>query len=242
MSIDMYKTFSPIKQSAFTLVMAIVELTALIMEVNVDKIRSLDPDAWHTSRGCVVETILDLLDLYTQFQKSTKVGGQFVLDKFIDVKIKINKEVEASDGRLSRFEMLCDKCETEDRDSHPVTPGSATSPATTGSYPGSNSVKRSAKGNESTMRFVFDAEQARIEQDTVSSFYKEEYEEYEVEVEEPIPQQGSNNHHSNHHQGRNNNRHGQGHNDHGWQPYHRNRHGHHNDRPKGRKGHGGGYY
>lgn len=36
------------------------------------------------------------------------------------------------------------------------------------------------------MRFVFDPEAAKREQEMTSEFFKDEYEEYEVEVEEPI--------------------------------------------------------
>jgi hypothetical protein len=81
------------------------------------------------------------------------------------------------------------------------------------------------------MRFVFDEDEARREQDTVSDFFREEYEEYEVEVEEKIPESEHN--HSRPGQSRHHNNH-----DHGWAPSHRNRHGHGNDRYKGRKGHG----
>jgi CTD kinase subunit beta len=162
MGIYLYKTFAPVKQTTFTMVMAIIELSSRLTESHIDKVNSLDTYKWHSSRSCVVETMLDLLDLYTQFQKSTKIGGQFPLDKFIDVKIKINNEVENS-RRLSRFQVWCDKCETDEKDIHPITPGSATSHATVSSWPPSNSVKRSAKGNEGTMRFVFDADKARLE-------------------------------------------------------------------------------
>lgn len=235
MCIDIYKTFAPIKQTTYSMVMAVVELTALIRGRNTDDIKTLDPYKWHTNRGCVVETMLDLLDLYTQFAKSTKVGGQFPLDKFIDVKIKINKEVEGN-LRLSRFQTWCERCQAEEKDIHPITPGSATSPATTGSYPGSGAVKRGSRGNESAMRFVFDAEQAREETEIVSEYFKDEFEEYEVEVEEAIPE-------SEHPRpGRNHPRHNHNHRDHGWAPYQRNRHGHHDRHHKGRKGGHGGYY
>jgi CTD kinase subunit beta len=236
MSIDIYKSFAPIKQTTFTTVMAIVELAALMTSRHVDKIRSVDLHRWHTNRGCVVETMLDLLDLYAQFPKSTKVGLQFPLDKFIQVKIGLNKEVEAS-RRLGRFETWCDRCEAEVKDIHPITPGSATSPATTSSYPGTTTLKRPAKSTDATMRFVFDEDEARREEDIVMDFFREEYEEYEVEVEERIPDSEQNHARPNGPRQQHNNH------DHGWAPYHRNgRHGHHHDRHKGRKGHGGNYY
>lgn len=233
MSIDIYKSFAPIKQTTFTTVMAVVELTALLTRLHLDKIRSLDLHRWHTNRGCVMETMLDLLDLYAQFQKSTKTGQRFPQDKFINVKIGLNKELDASNS-LIRYETYCAQCQAEVKDIHPITPGSATSPATTSSYPGggATATKRTTKSTDATMRFVFDEDEARREQDTVSDFFREEYEEYEVEVEEKIPE--SEHHHPRPGQSRHHNNH-----DHGWAPYHRNRHGHPNDRYKGRKGHGG---
>lgn len=239
MGIDIYKTFSPIKQTTFTMVISIVELTALVTDQHVSKIRAIHLYKWHTNRACVVETMLDLLDLYTQFPKSTKLGVKFELAKFMDIKIKINQEVDNS-RRLLRFQPWCDRCEADDREANPnpITPGSATSPATTGSNPGSGSVKRAGRSQEGTMRFVFDAEQARAEQDAVGEFFKEEFEEYEIEVEEPIPeneQRRPGRDRGGHHQHPRHNNH-----DTGWAPYPRNRHGNHHDRHKGRKG--GGYY
>jgi CTD kinase subunit beta len=239
MSIDIYKSFAPIKQTTFSTVMAIVELTSLLTRLHLDKIRALDPHRWHTNRGCVVETMLDLLDLYAQFQKSTKIGQRFPQEKFINVKIGLNKELDGS-TRLARYETYCAQCQAEVKDIHPITPGSATSPATTSSYPGTivgtaGAARRTSKGTEATMRFVFDEEEARREQDMVNDFFREEYEEYEIEVEEKIPESEQ----QQHHQPRPGQpRHPSSNHDHGWAPYHRNRHGHPNDRYKGRKGHG----
>lgn len=240
MSIDLYKSFAPIKQTTFTTVMAIVELTSLMTGLHNAKIRNLDLHQWHTNRGCVVETMLDLLDLYAHFHKNTKVGSQFPLDRFIEVKISLNQEVD-SNKRLGRYETWCDRCEAEVKDIHPITPGSATSPATTGSFSMiTSNVKRSIKSTDATMRFVFDEDEARRELDIVDDFFREDFEEYEVEVEEKIPEvevpQAP--------------RHGPAHprhsNDrgHGWAPYPRGgRHGHghghgHHDRHRGGRRYG----
>jgi len=37
------------------------------------------------------------------------------------------------------------------------------------------------------VRFMLDAAEAKREKETVAEYYKVEYEEYEIEVEEPIP-------------------------------------------------------
>lgn len=229
MSIDMYKTFSPIKASTFTMALAIVELTALLNDRDVDRIRQLHLSKFHTNRGSVIEVMLDLLDLYTQFSKYTTVGMKFELSKFIDIKIKLNQEVDKSQGTLRRHEVWCEKCEDDEKVKYPITPGSATSPATTGSWPGG---KRSKSGQEpQAMRFVYDAEEARKEMETNDEYMKEEFEEYEIEVEEKIPEPEPR-----HHRDRGG-RHGHRNNhDSHWGPYPRNRH----DRHKG--GRKGGYY
>jgi CTD kinase subunit beta len=235
MSLDLYKTLAPIKQTAFTLVLAILELTALLMSTDPGRTQEFQTAAsWHTERACVVETILDLLDLYTQFPKSTKIGVRFDLKKLMDVKIEMNNLVARE--KHSRYHGWCDRCAPDLLDTRSVTPGSATSPATNPSAPGSSSVKRKRTASEGTQRFVFDAAEARKEKDLVSRYFNDEYEEHEVEVEEPVrepePRHPSRSNHAP-------SGHGHNHADHGWPGYHRsNRHGPPNDRHRGRRGHG----
>ncbi|RBR26715.1 uncharacterized protein FIESC28_00498 [Fusarium coffeatum] len=182
MSIDMYKTFVPIKRTTFSMVMALVELTALLTEQYVDKVRDWAKTKPQYNRGEVMEAMLDILDLYVQHSKSTKVGAQFDQNKIIDIKIRLNNDLDkAFEPRYLNF---CPRCEAEEP--QPSTPASATSPATSTSWPGDASGRRTARGQEGTMRFVFDPEAAKREQEITSEFFKDEYEEYEVEVEEPI--------------------------------------------------------
>ncbi|KAL7811327.1 cyclin-like protein [Trichoderma gracile] len=184
MSIDMYKTFVPIKRTTFSMVMALVELTARMTGQHLDAVREFAARRPQYHRPAVLETMLDILDLYVQYHKSTKVGTQFDLNRFMDIKIALNTELEKD--FISRHMYHCSRCENEDPT--PATPGSATSPtATSSAWPGDLSMRRTARGQDGTMRFVFDPEAAREEQDTVAPYFTEEYEEYEVEVEEPIP-------------------------------------------------------
>lgn len=235
MSLDLYKTFAPVKQTTFTMVVAMLELTALLLETGPDKTEKLkEVTARHTQKACVVETILDLLDLYTQFPKSTKIGARFDLKKLMDVKIDINNMVAKE--RHQRYHGWCDRCGPDVLDTRSVTPGSAISPATNSSLQGSSSAKRKRAASEGTQRFVFDAGEARREREVVARYFNDEYEEHEIEVEEPIkepePKQSSRNSHPHR-------SHGQNHADYGWAPYHRSgRHGHHSDRHRSRRGHG----
>ncbi|KAK4151015.1 hypothetical protein C8A00DRAFT_17539 [Chaetomidium leptoderma] len=235
MSIDLYKTFAPIKQATFTLVLAILELTALLLDTNSEKTKEFKKAAIrHTQRACVLETMSDLLDLYTQFPKSTKIGVQFDQKKVMDVKIDINNQVARD--KHHRYHGWCDRCVPDVLDTRSVTPGSATSPATNPSLPANGTVKRKRALSEGTQRFVFDADEARKEKDLVTRHLHDEYEEHEVEVEEPIRESEPR------HSGRSNHPyrgHGHNHPDYGWSGHHRNsRHGPSNDRHRGRRGHG----
>lgn len=178
MSLDMYLTFVPIKQTTFTMAFATVELTSRLTGQYANEIRALDPEAWHTTRECVMETMLDMLDLYTENHKLTKIGKLIDPSKFIETKIAINRELDAA--KFARFQQNCHRCETD-----PIGP-TVTSP-TTSSHNGRSSSKRGREQESGTNRFVFDADEAHREDETVQSYFKDQYEEYEVEVEEEIP-------------------------------------------------------
>ncbi|KFA64899.1 hypothetical protein S40285_02888 [Stachybotrys chlorohalonatus IBT 40285] len=189
MCIDMYKTFVPIKRTTFSMVMGVVELTARMRGgQHLDAIQAFAAQHSQHSREAIMETMLDLLDLYVQHHKSTKIGAMFDLNKFIDIKIRLNQDLDRA--AQPRHLFTCNRCELEDPT--PMTPGSATSPATNSSWPPpaaaeASSVRRTARGQDGTMRFVFDPDAARVEQDAAGKYFKEELEEYEVEMEEEIP-------------------------------------------------------
>ncbi|KYK61314.1 C-type cyclin [Drechmeria coniospora] len=198
MCIDMYKSFIPIKRTTFTMVMAVVELTARMRasmpDTPPDLVDSIRRFADGHAAGCrhaICETMLDLLDLYVQHHRSTKVGALFDLNSFIDIKIQLNMELD--DAAAPRYLFHCSRCEVAE--ANPLTPISATPPAAAaGSSPGRGTawppdatVRRTARGQDGTMRFVFEPESAKKEQETVGSYFREEFDEVEVEVEEPMP-------------------------------------------------------
>ncbi|KAF9874756.1 C-type cyclin [Colletotrichum karsti] len=190
MSIDLYKTFAPIKQPTFALALGVLELTARLLGTGVDKVEKIDLAEYHTTRQSVVETMLDLLDLYTQHGKSTKLGNRFDLNKFIEVKIVINSEVD-NDPKLVRYAHWCNNCDGGEEENL----SNGVSVLKNISFFGSNSAKRNGRSQDGTMRFVFDPEQARRERREVEPYFKDEYEDYEVEVEVPVePERQQNNH------------------------------------------------
>ncbi|SPN98436.1 related to CTK2 Carboxy-terminal domain (CTD) kinase, beta subunit [Cephalotrichum gorgonifer] len=187
MSIDMYKTFVPIKQTCLTMVLAIVHLTALITDTHTDLLADLDPARYSVTRRSLMETILDLLELYTHFHKLTKVGARFDLNRFIDVKIKINDQIDASPD-LSRLEFSCESCAERDMAESRAATSSSGPVTSLGITSVFNPVKPGSRGSDTTVRFVFDREQAQEEARAVGVYFNEEYEEYEAEIEEPIPE------------------------------------------------------
>ncbi|POR34028.1 CTD kinase subunit beta [Tolypocladium paradoxum] len=187
MCIDMYKTFVPVKRTTFAMVLAVVELTARMRggdDVLARVRRFAASRGKQCSRDAVTETMLDLLDLYVQHHKATKIGAAFDLATFIDIKIRLNTDLDAA--AAPRYLFHCSRCDVADP--NPLDPVSAASPAAAGSaWPPDASVRRTARGQDGTMRFIFDPEAARVEQQTAGAYFREEYEEYEVEVEEPLP-------------------------------------------------------
>ncbi|KHN98435.1 C-type cyclin [Metarhizium album ARSEF 1941] len=186
MCIDMYKTFVPIKRTTFSMVMAVVELTARMRDEHLDRVQEFAASRRQYHRDAVMETMLDLLDLYVQHHKSTKIGAQVDLSKFINIKIRLNTDLDST--AKPRHLYHCHRCEVEQAHPLSTTTASATDPANASNHwPVDASIRRTARGQDGTMRFVFDPEAAKNEQETVSHFFKDEYEEYEVEVEEPVP-------------------------------------------------------
>ena len=202
--IDLYRTFAPLKQSSITMSWACAELAVLLLEKQSDRIRGDKRRyrKWSTDRAQVIETILDLLDLYTHFQRSTIVGPAHHIDKFIQIRIKINQEMEA-DSVLSRYTQYHDGYKANGRPGMktpktPITPasptdvrinGSGTSPTTLSPRSGGSGRRVAAERAQGTVRFMLDSNQAKREKDTTAEYFKVEYEEYEIEVEEPIRQE-----------------------------------------------------
>lgn len=160
MSIDMYKTFMPLKNTNFGMAYSLVELAARITGEYLDKLSQLDPSRHHVPRMRIRQGMLDLLELYTKHHKQTKLGARFALDKFIQVKIDINNEIEEV-GLEALPRCPWPLPSNEDLHATPL-------PAD----------KKSV-----TNRFVFDVEEARREQTVVKEHLEDQYEEIEIEME-----------------------------------------------------------
>jgi CTD kinase subunit beta len=201
--LDLYRSFSPLKQTCASMAIACIELATLILEKQQDLCRHDPPSyrKWRITRAEVMETMLDLLDLYTHFQKSSILGPSYDIDKFIQLKIQLSKGM-GDGGPQTRYTEEQEAPKTNGVKSNiktpktPITPASPSdtrlgskdgvSPAPLSPRSGSSRRGIGARGQDGTVRFMLDAEKAKQEKETVNDHFKVEYEDYEVEVEEPI--------------------------------------------------------
>lgn len=101
-SLDLYRTFAPLKQQTATLAFACLELAGrLLGEEHADIWQGRDYEEWRIERGMVMETLLDLLELYTHHRTSTAIGAEFPVDTFLEVRIPLN--LEAEERHLPRY-------------------------------------------------------------------------------------------------------------------------------------------
>ncbi|KAL4928300.1 Fructosamine kinase-domain-containing protein [Aspergillus undulatus] len=204
---DLYRTFAPIKQTTSTMAFSCLELAGRLLVQRIEDVeRGTDYARWKTSREEVMETLLDLLELYTHNRNLTTVGPHFPADRFLTVRIPLNKEAE--DHRIPRYTHWTPTPTPISTDEGPRQPpkeprrhkanGSAKTeksaptkeptkepeplyhpliPATAnGERP-----KPGEKGREAAVRFIVDSEYAANEKDEVKRYFRVEMEEYEVE-------------------------------------------------------------
>ncbi|PNS16801.1 CTD kinase subunit beta [Sphaceloma murrayae] len=211
--IDLYRTYAPIKQCSSTMGLACVELAARLLETSTDTLIShlgdenTLKDKWGTSRAEVMETLLDLLELYTHSRGATAVGPEYPIETFIAIRITLNKEATAAN--LPRYSEYTEDSRTEAPKANGVTTNgtkpSPASPATPLNAPstvqqspaqpdsaataspglGAAVRTRQAEQRNGTVRYMLDAQRAHSEKDTVASYFKEEWEEYEEVIERP---------------------------------------------------------
>ncbi|KAL4918897.1 Fructosamine kinase-domain-containing protein [Aspergillus aurantiobrunneus] len=189
---DLYRTFAPIKQTTSTMAFSCLELAGRLLEKRIEEVElGTDYARWKTSREEVMETLLDLLELYTHNRGATTVGPHFPSDRFLTVRIPLNKEAE--EQKLPRYTHSNDEGQSaKDSRKGPTTNGSTKTdqgastsgplyhpltPATaTGERP-----KPGEKGRDAAVRFIIDCEYAAAENARVAQYFKVEMEEYEVE-------------------------------------------------------------
>jgi CTD kinase subunit beta len=145
------------------------------------------------ANGCV-ETLLDLLDLYTHHRVNTALGPYYSLETFISIRITLNDE--ASAAKIPRYATYASEAASSDPKGtngvkprngiDPTSPLAPPTPATPGTIsPGTTQPPKSAigvRGQSGTVRFMTDAKRAQDEKKAVDRYWIAEEEEYEVEV------------------------------------------------------------
>ena len=138
-----------------------------------------------------IETLLDLVDLYTHHRVSTMVGQKFPLETFISIRIALNQEASAK--KYPRYTMLDKEVHIKHNGSTKATngakskgPQTPTSPhdrrSTEHTSPTSSNGALKPGLKEGTVRFMLDPQRAKEEKKTVREFFEIEEEEYEIEV------------------------------------------------------------
>ncbi|KPI43241.1 CTD kinase subunit beta [Cyphellophora attinorum] len=107
-SLDLYRTMAPLKQGTAAMAAACLELAERICDkMNGSSTRKSEEEmeeayhAWGVSRAMVMETLLDLLDIYTSYRTSTSLGPTVPLDTFLQIRIPLNEE--GARRKLPRF-------------------------------------------------------------------------------------------------------------------------------------------
>ncbi|KAM5464026.1 RNA polymerase II C-terminal domain kinase beta subunit [Microsporum audouinii] len=179
---------------------ACLELAGRLLKEPVEKIQSEDEyKLWETSRAEVMETILDLLELYTHNRASTSVGPDFSLDLFLNIRIPLNEEADAnniprfaywkkrkaesngvSNGTSSKKSKNSHHRHKDNHDTSTVHVAPPVNPMMpTAAH--DSVAKANERSRDTAIRFMLNPEQAQSERETVAEYFKVEMEEYEVE-------------------------------------------------------------
>ena len=206
MCLDLYRTFAPLKQTSPTLAAACVELASRLHNHPLPPISddSADYAKFRITRTEVMETLSDMLDLYTNNKQASLVGPSQPVDRFLNIRIELNQEAsskkiaphsqparrkpaENTDGKGKNVANGVKDGKGKGKDAKkqqkhgPLSPRDregnllATSP-TTGGGAGKPGLK------DGTVRFMLSAERARDEKEVVDGYFRMVEEERVVEV------------------------------------------------------------
>ncbi|KAI6801895.1 hypothetical protein KC363_g8236 [Hortaea werneckii] len=198
---DLHRTFAPMKHTTSTQAAACLEMAAHLEAAKSPSVtairdhlqKDLDYKKWGTTRENVMESLLDLLDLYTHHTTSTILGTKYSLDDLLRIRLALNKE--CSDNAIPRYQTVPESAAAHPSvngatlqvaNGHP-TPVSPPDPdAQVIGQPIVTGVPPVPEGG-GTLRFVLNPKLAAEEKAEVQKFFTEEWEEYEEELEIPLP-------------------------------------------------------
>ncbi|KAK4554040.1 RNA polymerase II C-terminal domain kinase beta subunit [Recurvomyces mirabilis] len=198
---DLYRTFAPLKHTPATMALACLELATQLYaaatgdETFLKQIKAFDYEKAGSTRGEIMETLLDLLDLYTHHTANSILGTKYSLDDFLRIRLILNKE--CTDDSIPRFTSAPESTAINTvqagetlslANGHPtpVSPPQAGAPNAPQTLPAPQMPSLPDGGG--TLRFMLDPRLVAEEKAEVKKFYTQEWEEVEEEIEIPIPQ------------------------------------------------------
>ena len=245
-SLDVYRTFAPLKQVTACLAFACLELAGRLHNEPTEPIeKGTDYRSWKVNRSMVMgnlstlcieyltctdvilpETLLDLLELYTHYRTNTIVGPEFAVDTFLNVRIKLNEEVEFKHlprftewkepkkprpvangtGRLSNGSRPSPKDVSPKEVVTPVQPPTPTSTAPSAAAAPANGTPRTGRigerGRDGTVRFMLNPDREQEERNIVAEYSlpADEEVEHEQHVNDAEPQRNHQDHQRSHHE------------------------------------------
>lgn len=196
---DMHRTFVPLKQTSATMAVASLELASHLYAAGTandssairDSFADFNYERLSTTREEVMETILDALDLYTHHTLQTLLGSKYGLDDYLRIRLAFNKE--CSENSLPRFTLASPRDNDQEpngntlrvQNGHP-TPVSPPQPDTRTQAQQQTNGQPPPEGS-GTFRFMLNPQLAADEKAEVQKYFVEEWEEYEEEIEVPLP-------------------------------------------------------
>lgn len=186
---DLYRTFSPLKHTSATLAFAMMELAARLLDERtvLAQIQGANLDRWYTTREETMEVILDSVDLYIQHTTASILGTRYSLDDFLRVRLALKRECDDSSipRNCTAPAQTAPTSKVQNGHPTPVSPPQAASAQPPQPAPPAPQFAAPVAGG--TLRFMLNPHLAKSERDTVENYFKEEWEEYEEEIEIPLP-------------------------------------------------------
>ncbi|KAF8453992.1 cyclin-like protein [Terfezia claveryi] len=151
--IDIYRTLSPLKATPHTQAYAAIELACKLEGHEMEK--EVPYEKWYMNRIGVLDVVKDLLDLWTHYRGVTMVGERFSGDKYIALRIQVNKESEALVGKMKGVNGFVNGGERKEKD------GAVAVQALAPGISGLSEKDKLAIGE--SVRFMLDGERERRE-------------------------------------------------------------------------------
>ena len=134
-----------------------------------------------------MEVILDSVDLYIQHTTASILGARYSLDDFLCVRLVLKKECDDSGIPRNCTAPAQTTPTSKVQNGHPTPVSPPQAASTQPPQPVQPAPQFAAPVAGGTLRFMLNPHLAKTERDTVDNYFKEEWEEYEEEIEIPLP-------------------------------------------------------